>query len=115
MGDMVRWSLRWSNPTTFKEGMQRTKMAVLVPAGTPCPPEILDAWEPGSRYAVSFERVTQRPIRRWSQEAKSRARRRNLKQRMEKKYLLFAAMFEQAELANRPEYYAAADADQGTI
>ncbi len=109
--EMVRYSLRWGNPTTTPPtGMPRVKHAVLVLRGSPCPPEIMDQWVAGGPYAVCWELVTQRPIRRWSQEAKSRARRRNLRQRMEKKFPLFASVFEAEELARRPEYFAAEDA-----
>lgn len=108
--DMVRWSLRWGNPTTRPSTGPVVKAAVLVPRGTPCPPEILAEWVAGGPYAVSFELVTQQPIRRWSKEAKSRARRRNLRQRLEKKYPLFASMFEHQEIAARPAYFAAEDA-----
>ncbi len=107
--DMVRWSLRWGNPSTLA-AHPRVKMAMLVPRGTPCPPELLAHWEPGGPYAVSFELVTQQPVRRWSKEAKARARRRNLKRRLEKRVPLFASIFEAEELARRPDYYSAEDA-----
>lgn len=80
--------------------------AVLVPRGAPCPAEVMDLWVPGAGYCVSWQLVTQQPIRRWSTEAKAAARRRNLRRRLEKKVPLFADMFEQAELARRPGYFA---------
>ncbi|WP_245274509.1 theronine dehydrogenase [Mesorhizobium sp. L2C066B000] len=63
----------------------------------------------GGGYSIGWELVTQQPIRRWSPEAKAKARRRNMRKRLEKKVPLFADMFEQDELARRPDYFAGAD------
>lgn len=81
---------------------------MLVPRGEPCPAELLALWVRGG-YAIGWELVTQQPIRRWSREAKSKARIRNLRRRLEQKYPLFAETFIQEELARRPGYYAAED------
>jgi hypothetical protein len=75
--EMVRYSLAWRNPHTQPPG-PRVLHAVLVTRGEKCPQEILDLWSPGCGYAVTWELVTQRPIRRWSKEARARVRRRNL-------------------------------------
>lgn len=108
--DMARYSLTWRNPCTEPpEGQPRTLKALLVRRGEKCPQEITDLHVPGGGYCVAWELVTQQPIRRWSQEAKSRARRRNLRQRLEKRFPLFASIFEADELARRPEYFAAED------
>jgi hypothetical protein len=64
---------------------------------------------PGCGYAVSWEMVTQKPIRRWSKEARARVRRRNLQQRIEKKFPLFAAIFIADEIKRCPEYFDGAD------
>jgi hypothetical protein len=56
---------------------------------------------------VGWQLVEQKPIRRWSQEAKAKARVRNLRNRMEKKFPLLAEQFIAAELARRPQYFAA--------
>lgn len=110
MSDMVRWSLRWGNPTTTPPaGWPKIKLTFLLLAGAACPQEIKDGWVAGGPYAVCFERITQQPIRRWGRAAKARVRRRNLRQRLEKKFPLFADVFEAAELASRPDYYAASD------
>lgn len=82
---------------------------MLVRRGEPCPPELLALKVPGDGYALRWELVTQRPIRRWSQAAKSRARQRNLRDRMEKKFPLFAEVFIADELERRPAYYSADD------
>lgn len=107
--DMARYSLAWRNPYTQPPG-PRVLKAMLVPRGAPCPVEIMDLWVPGGGYCVSWELVTQKPIRRWSTEAKARTRRRNLRKRLEKKVPLFADQFEAEELARRPGYFAAEDA-----
>lgn len=109
MPDMARYSLVWRLPHRPPPGPKVLK-AMLVPRGEPCPEEILALWKPGDGYAVTWELVTQRPIRRWSREAKAKARRRNLQRRMERKYPLLADMFIRAELERRPGYYAAEDA-----
>jgi len=103
---MVRYSLAWRRPDLPPPG-PRILLAMLVPRGARCPPEIEAAWKPGAGYAICWELVTQRPIRRWSREAKAKARIRNLRQRMERRYPLFAETFIQEELERRPGYYAA--------
>lgn len=60
---------------------------------------------PGTGWAIGWERIDQRPIRRWSQEARARVRQRNLRLRIEKNFPLFAEDFIAAEIAARPSYY----------
>ena len=106
---MVRWSIRWGNPRTQPPcGSARVKAAILVPRGTACPAELLAQTVPGDGWALCWELVSQRPIRRWSQEARARVRQNNLRRRMEKKYPLFATDFIAAEIAARPDYFAGA-------
>jgi hypothetical protein len=85
--EMVRYSLAWRNPHTQPPG-PRVLHAVLVTRGEKCPQEILDLWSPGCGYAVTWELVTQRPIRRWSKEARGRVRRKNRERRMTVKFPL---------------------------
>lgn len=106
--ELVRYSLAWRRPDVPPPG-PRVLKAMLVPRGERCPPEIMALWVPGGGYSIGWELVTQQPIRRWSREAKARARVRNLQKRMQEKYPLFAETFIQAELARRPAYYAAED------
>lgn len=108
MVDMVRYSLAWRNPHTEPPG-PRVLKAMLVPRGEPCPAEIMELWVPGAGYCVTWELVTQKPIRRWSREAKAAARRRNLRKRVEEKFPLFADDFISAEIERRPRYYAGED------
>jgi len=105
MTDMVRWSIRWGNPGTEPPGGVRIKAAVIVPRGHECPGELMDQKVPGDGWALSWELISQKPIRRWSPEAKARARLRNLRQRIEKKFPLFAEDFIAAAISKRPEYY----------
>ncbi|WP_198526805.1 hypothetical protein ACTTAF_06275 [Rhodobacter capsulatus] len=49
--------------------------------------------------------IEQRPVRRWSAEAKGRVRRLNLRRRIEKRFPLFAEIFIADELARRPQYF----------
>lgn len=62
-------------------------------------------YRPGTGWTIGFDCIEQRPIRRWSQEARARVRQRNLRRRIEKKFPLFAEDFIAAELAARPSYY----------
>lgn len=114
MTDMARWSVRWGNPTTQPpDGRPRILAAVLVGCGQPVPAEITDLHRAegyGSGWCIARELVSQQPIRRWSREAKARVRQRNLRRRMEMKFPLFAEDFIAAELAARPDYFAAGDA-----
>lgn len=110
MIDMVRWSLAWRRPDKDPpDGQPRVLKALLVARGTPCPSEIMELWTPGGGYSIGWQLVTQKPIRRWTPEAKAKVRRRNLRARLEKKLPLFADMFEKAELESRPAYYAGVD------
>ena len=102
--EMVRYSLAWRNPHAQPPG-PRVLHAALVTRGEKCPQEILDLWSPGCGYAVTWELVTQRPIRRWSKEARGRVRRKNLERRMTAKFPLFAVVFIAQELEKRPQYY----------
>lgn len=110
MPDMARYSLRWGNPYTEPTG-PRIRAAMLVTRGQPCPPEIEALKVPGDGYALCWELVTQRPIKRWSPEAKAKARRRNLRKRMEARYPLFAEIWIAQELERRPRYYAGGEED----
>lgn len=110
---MSKWrcTLAWRNGAKpLPEGMPRVLKAVLCDKAHPVPREIAEAWQdmgPGSGWSVGWEMIEQRPVRRWSPEAKARVRQSNLRRRIEKKFPLFADEFVAAELAARPEYYEA--------
>jgi len=91
--------------------MPRIAIAVLCDSPHPIPVEIQQASAPGTEFApgsgwtIGWECIEQRPLRRWSKEARARARQRNLRRRIEKKFPLFAEDFIAAEIARRPEYF----------
>ena len=92
------------------DGMPRVLAAVLCDRPHPVPVEIDNLWRemgPGSGWSVGWEMIEQRPIRRWSAEAKAKVRKSNLRRRIEKKFPLFAEQFIAAELSARPDYYEA--------
>lgn len=110
---MSKWrcTLAWrKGPLPPPEGMPRVLKAVLCDLPHPVPKEIDDAWRemgPGSGWSIGWEMIEQRPVKRWSPEAKARVRQGNLRKRIERKFPLFADQFVAAELAARPEYYEA--------
>lgn len=110
---MSKWrcTLAWrKGATPPPNGMPRILKAVLCDKAHPIPVEIKDAWRemgPGSGWSIGWEMIEQRPIKRWSPEAKARVRQLNLRRRIEKKFPLFADAFVAAELAARPDYYEA--------
>lgn len=103
--EMCRYSLEWRLPHVPCPG-ERVLIALDVPAGSPVPPEVMALWKPGAGYAVCWNTLTVKPIRRWSAEAKGAARKRNLRRRLEKKMPLFADMLAEEEIARRPGYFA---------
>ncbi|RWR31373.1 hypothetical protein D2T31_04705 [Sinirhodobacter populi] len=113
MSEKWRCRLFWGNPhTSPPDGMPRIVMAILCDRPHPIPSEITQMirpgadYQPGSGWTIGWERIDQRPIRRWSQEARARVRQNNLRRRIEKKFPLFAEDFIADELARRPQYYA---------
>ncbi|OJY33163.1 MAG: hypothetical protein BGP11_05425 [Rhodobacterales bacterium 65-51] len=112
MGAKWRCRLFWGNPRTSPpDGKPRIAMAVLCDSPHPIPEEITQVigagseFAPGSGWTIGWECIEQRPIRRWSQEARARVRKQNLRKRMEKRFPLFAEDFIAAEIASRPEYF----------
>ncbi|SOC19571.1 hypothetical protein [Rhodobacter maris] len=112
MTEKWRCRLFWGNPhTSPPHGMPRIALSVLCDRPHPIPNEILQMSGPGTEYTpgtgwtVGWERIDQRPVRRWSAEAKGRVRQLNLRRRIEKRFPLFAEMFIADELARRPQYF----------
>lgn len=91
--------------------MSRIALSVLCDRPHPVPEEIEKISGPGTEYApgtgwtIGWEPIEQRPIRRWSGEAKARVRQANLRRRIEKQFPLFAEMFIADELQRRPQYF----------
>ncbi|PTV93557.1 hypothetical protein C8J27_1143 [Rhodobacter aestuarii] len=109
-----KWHCRlfWGNPyTSPPHNMPRIALSVLCDLPYPIPDEIVRMSAPGTKYApgtgwtIGWECIEQRPVRRWSTEAKGRVRHQNLRRRIEKRFPLFAEMFIADELARRPQYF----------
>ena len=63
----------------------------------------LDRWRPG--LTVRWLMPPEKPVRRISQQARYRLRRRRLRKRLERQAPLFARELERQALAARPNYY----------
>lgn len=100
-----RYSLQWSLPHQPCPGQHELASAE-VPAGSPCPPSVADLWKAGAGYAICIDFPPPAPIRRWSDERKAAARKRNLARRVQKKAPLFADELITRELNARPDYFA---------
>ncbi|ANT39901.1 hypothetical protein [Rhodovulum sp. P5] len=114
----AKWRCRlfWGNPYTVPpHNMPRILKAVICDHPRTIPHEIEQMiapgteCAPGSGWTIGWECIEQRPIRRWSVEAKARVRRLRLRRRLEKKFPLFAEDFIAAELSRRPQYFAGQD------
>lgn len=105
-GLMWRYSLRWGLPHRPCPGPFELAAAEVQP-GQPCPPAVAALWKPGAGYVVSIDfQQPESAMRRWSQEAKARARRRNLAARLQRQAPLFADELFTRETTRRPAYYA---------
>ncbi|EOU2434131.1 hypothetical protein ACNTN3_004429 [Salmonella enterica] len=62
-------------------------------------------WVPGAGYAVCVDFLDERQVKRWSDERKAAARRRNLERRVNRIAPLFAGEFIEWELETRPGYF----------
>ncbi|EHC46946.1 hypothetical protein LTSEINV_6506 [Salmonella enterica subsp. enterica serovar Inverness str. R8-3668] len=77
-------------------------MSDVVEAGLPAPESVMSRWVPGAGYADFLD---ERQIRRWSDERKAAARRRNLERRVNRIAPLFADELIERELETRPAYF----------
>lgn len=111
------WQVRWGNPymphTTPEVLVERTVQDWANASG-PCkwaPPAWFDklcALHPGYNICWTWRWVN-RPDRSWPPERKAAMRQRRLRERMEKRYPMFAERFIAEELAKFPAYYAGAE------
>ncbi|ENC4230542.1 theronine dehydrogenase [Salmonella enterica subsp. enterica serovar Bareilly] len=99
-----RYSLRWRLPRTPCPGPQEL-VSEVVEAGQPSPESVMARWVAGAGYAVCVDFLYERQIKRWSDERKAAARRRNLKRRVNRIAPLFADEFIEREMISRPEYF----------
>lgn len=74
--------------------MPRIALSVLCDRPHSIPNEILQMSGPGTEYApgsgwtIGWGMIDQRPVRRWSAEAKGRVRQLNLRHRIEKRFTI---------------------------
>lgn len=68
----------------------------------------------GSGWACGWAPVYTEEPKRWKPERKATARRQNLRKRLDKKFPLFADLFEVQEIERRPDYFDAAAIEAGT-
>lgn len=69
------------------------------------PESVMARWVAGAGYAICVDFLDERQVRRWSDERKAAARRRNLERRVNRIAPLFADEFIEWELETRPEYF----------
>lgn len=65
----------------------------------------MSRWVAGAGDAVCLDFISDRPVRRWSEERKAAVRRRNLEKRINRHAPLFADELIARELAERPDYF----------
>ncbi len=99
-----RYSLRWKLPHRPCPGPQELASEV-VEAGQPAPESVMARWVAGAGYAVCVDFLDERQIRRWSDERKAAARRRNLERRVNRIAPLFADELIERELETRAAYF----------
>lgn len=107
-----RYSLRWKLPHRPCPGPHEL-VSEVVEAGQPAPESVMARWVAGAGYAVCVDFLDERQIRRWSDERKAAARRRNLARRVNRIAPLFADELIERELETRPEYFRGKSADKG--
>lgn len=99
-----RYSLRWRLPRTPCPGPQEL-VSEVVAAGKHAPESVMARWVAGAGYAVCVDFLNERQIRRWSDERKAAARRRNLERRVNRIAPLFADELIEREMDKRLEYF----------
>ncbi|HGY1215069.1 TPA: theronine dehydrogenase [Citrobacter braakii] len=99
-----RYSLRWKMPRTPCPGPQEL-VSEVVDAGQQAPESVMSRWIAGAGYAVCVDFLDERQVRRWSDERKAAARRRNLESRVNRIAPLFAEELISRELTERPDYF----------
>ena len=97
-----RYSLRWKSPSPCPGPHE---LASEGEAGQPAPESIMSRWVAGAGYAVCVDFPDERQIKRWSDERKAAARRRNLGRRVNRMAPLFAEELIARELEGRPDYF----------
>lgn len=103
---MMRWrySLRWGRPHEPSPGPRELAWEI-VEAGADVPASVEAGWVAGAGYVICLDFISDAPIKRWSDERKAAARRRNLERRVMKHAPLFADELIARELEARPDYF----------
>ncbi|CAD5741216.1 theronine dehydrogenase [Escherichia coli] len=83
-----RYSLRWKRPGPCPG--EPVLASEVVEAGKPAPESVMSLWVAGAGYAVCVDFLCDRQIRRWTDERKAAARRRNLERCVNRIAPLFA-------------------------
>ena len=107
------WKVEWLNPYTEPPG-PRVLAERVIPnwPGAPdhdMPADLVEMARAHPGYSVTWAFRPTQPRRQWSKEAKVRERVRRLRERMERKYPLFAKLFIAEAMARKPDYYRAED------
>lgn len=98
-----RYSLRWKLPSPCPGPHEL--VSEVVEAGQPAPESVMSHWVAGAGYEVCVDFLSDRQIRRWSDERKAATRRRNLERRVNRMAPLFAEELIERELEGRPDYF----------
>ncbi|WP_029696392.1 hypothetical protein [Siccibacter turicensis] len=104
MNTRWKYSVRWGNryvpcPGDFELA------STLVTAGERCPDWLTALATANNGYVINIDFPDVKPVKRWSDERKAAARKRNLTRRVMKHAPLFAEELIAQELATRPDYY----------
>jgi len=73
----------------------------------PTEESVAHLWRPGD--VIIAWTAPHKPVKRWSQATTAKVRKQRLMKRLQRKFPLFAAQLYEAEIAARPDYYAAQD------
>jgi hypothetical protein len=107
------WKVEWLNPYT-EPPTNRVLAERVVPdwrnaEDHQMPADLVEFASTKPGYCVTWSWRTTQPRRTMSKQAKARDRVRRLRERMERKYPLFAEQFVAERLAANPAYYRAED------
>ncbi|WP_436877904.1 theronine dehydrogenase [Siccibacter turicensis] len=99
-----QYSVRWGNRYAPCPGAYELACEVVI-AGERCPEWLTALATDNKGYVINIDFPDVKPIRRWSDERKAAARKRNLIRRVMNAAPLFADELIAGELAARPDYY----------
>jgi hypothetical protein len=105
--NLIQISFAWSNPYTAPETGPRILWAVTLLDRAYEAEAMRHApeFQPGCGYSITVGFLQAKEQRRWSPEAKSQARTRNLRRRLQKKVPLLVDVLEEREKALNPDKF----------